>query len=199
MVYRGEQSPVGCCRLHVLVLLRCHAHVTLLLRGNFRRRGPRPRSAIAAVEADACCRGVLVDHRRIVDVVDHCRVYVGDGTVIEIFAAPPVTAIETRTGIPETVINAAVEAHGWSPISRVPNVEAFLESPVSGCPQKSHFRWKDPSARNPEVTVIAVRPVAGYPDVTDARTDWLHVDWEDRWCKTHRNDHAYVPTCFGLR
>jgi hypothetical protein len=198
MVYRSKQSAVcGRC-LHVLVLFGCHAYVTLLLRRDFSLSWPRDCSVLAPVEADACVRGVLIDHRCVVDVVDYRRIYICDRAVIEIFATLPVASKEAHTGIPETIVNPAVKANGRSPISRVPNVKVVLESPVSGRPEKSYFRWEDPRSWNPEVAAIAVRPIARHPDVAWLRTDRLHIHRQDRRHNADGNDYAHVSACFCL-
>ena len=198
VVYRSEQCAVRGRRLHVPILLSRHGYVALLLRSDFSGSWPRHCAAVAAIEADVRVRGVLVDDRCVVHVVDYGRIHIGDRAVIKIFAAPPVASKEPPAGITEAIINPAVETNGRSPVSRVPNVEAIVEPPVSGCPKKSYFRWENPRSWNPEVSVIAVRPIAGLPDVAGARTDRLHVHRQNRRRHAHRYNDAHISACLCL-
>lgn len=91
------------------------------------------RSAIIAHATD----GVLADNRGVVYVTDDRGVYVGHAGVIEILAAAPVSAVKACAGITETLVNAAVEPNSSSPVTSVPNIEAFVEGPVAGSPEKS--------------------------------------------------------------
>ena len=131
VVYGGKQSAICGRRLHMPILLGGHAHVALLLRSDLGLSWPRRCSAVAAVEADAGVRGVLINHRCVVDVANYRRVHIGDRAVIEIFAALPVATEEAHAGIPETKVNPAVKTNGLSPISSVPNVEVVIEPPSS--------------------------------------------------------------------
>lgn len=190
MVYRSKQGTVGCGRLHVLVLFSGHSQVPLLLRRDLLRIWTRSCPAPSTIEADAVTARTLVDHRGVINVVDHRGIHVCDRAVIKIFAAAPVAAVEAHAWISETVVNPSIKTNRRSPISRMPKVEAFIERPVSRSPQKTDLRRKYPRAGNPEVTVVAIRPIAWLPDVAGSRTDRLLVHRQDWRGKADRNSDA---------
>ena len=55
--------------------------------------------------------------------------------VVKKVAAFPASAPETDAAVAEAVINSAVESDVWSPVTRMPTVNAARESPVAGRPQ----------------------------------------------------------------
>jgi hypothetical protein len=64
----------------------------------------------------------VVDDRLVVDVGDVNVVDVRNRTVVVERAVIPVTALETNTAVPESVVDAAVESDVRTPIAGVPNV-----------------------------------------------------------------------------
>ena len=89
----------------------------------------------SAVEADAIGGFALLGYIGVVNVMNDRSVHVRDAQVIEVSVASPVAAIEAGARIAEAIVNAAVEAHRWAPITNVPNVEAVSKSPISRCPE----------------------------------------------------------------
>jgi hypothetical protein len=174
MVDGGEQRPIAGSRLQMLILCCRHALVALALRRHFSRRWAGRCSTIPTVEADAA--GCGVNDGSVVYIMDYGGVYVGYGAVVRIVAAAPVATVEAGAGIPKAIVNSAVETYSWPPKSGVPKVDASPESPISWRPEKSYPRWKHPRAGNPEVAIITVRPVAGFPDVAGPWTQRLRVD-----------------------
>jgi hypothetical protein len=84
----------------------------------------------SAVEADAIGGFALVDHIGVVNVMNDGSVHVRDARVIEVLVASPVASIEAGARVTEPIVNATVEAHRWSPIANVPDVEAISKSPI---------------------------------------------------------------------
>jgi len=131
--------------------------------------------------------GVLGDNRVVVNVTNDRGVYVGHAGVIEILATAPGSAVKACAGITETVVDAAVEADGSSPVTSVPNVVAFVEGPVAGSPEKSDSWRSNPHSWNPKVTIISISPVTRHPKVTTSGTKRLGVNRQQRWTNTNRN------------
>jgi len=90
--------------------------------GKLRCRRPNLHTSGSTVEANAILGSCLVDDVVVVDVVDDSRVHVGNTRVVVVVEVPPVTAIESPTGITKSVINASVEADDRPPIAGIPDV-----------------------------------------------------------------------------
>src|SRR5215472_11194891 len=136
-------------------------------------------SAVASVIADAIHPDVI-DHSSVVDM------HVGDPDVIDaavVVEVPtsPVSARIAGANIAETIVNAAVETDMRSPITRIPDISALMPAPIARGPEQAD-RWRSrPGTGHPVVTVRAVGPVAGRPDITVAGTRWLLVNRQHRW------------------
>jgi hypothetical protein len=186
VIHGSEHGAVAAGTSLMLKLLPSHCHVRRTSSGELcgcRVRVNTVRSATIAHATD----GVLGDNRGIVNVTNDRGVYVGHAGVIEIFAAAPVSAVIACAGITETVVDAAVEADGSSPVTSMPNVQAVVEGPVTGSPQKSDSWRSNPDSWNPKVTVITISPVTRHPNVTTSRTKRLGVNRQQRWTNTNRN------------
>src|SRR5260370_5431832 len=162
--------------------------MTLASRCHFLRRRTGNGSARAAVKADPFDGAVVVDDCRVVGIVYDGDVHVGHRAIVVIRAASPVAAEKPGTGVAETVVNAAVEADFRSPVSRGPSVEAIFERPIPWSPEQTDFRREHPRARNPEITIRPIGPIAGNPNVAWLRTDGLHIHWQHR--RTNPNGDA---------
>jgi hypothetical protein len=146
-------------------------------------RGSRSRvDPTGAVEA-----GVIINDS---PIVDHCTVHIGvvderrinspnRGIIVKDTAVPP-AATETRSKITEAIVDAAVKSNVGTPITGVPAVGAADKDPVTRSPKKSWFGHFMPDARNPEITVISVGPIAWGPQISILRTRWLLVDGKRR-------------------
>jgi len=80
-------------------------------------------SARAAIEGDVRYVG-MVDHGLVVYVVNVGHIHVVDRAVVVELIALPTSAVIAGTRIAEAVVNAAVEAYDWSPISAIPHIHA---------------------------------------------------------------------------
>jgi len=103
--------------------------------GRTSRRSSRP-----SVEARPVVRGAIVRDRCVVNVAYHGRVHVRDIFVVIVLVASPGPAVKACAGIAESVVNPAIKPNGWSPVTRIPEVEAVYEAPISRRPQESDFR-----------------------------------------------------------
>src|SRR5579864_1005136 len=159
---------------------------TFLLR---RRAGVHP--AISAVVTDAVDRRAVVDDGRVVDVMNHRDIHVGDGTVVEEVSMVPASAFETFSEIAEAVVDPAIEADQWAPITVVENEPSVAPRPVWRSPEEARFGSEDPCARYPIIVIVVVAPcpVPRRPDIAVAGTDRLLVDRESGRPERYRNSH----------
>jgi hypothetical protein len=166
----------------LMLYLRGHRRNSLLARcGDF--RGKRPASDAA--------RPVVADAVRIVvdgGVVDDDRVRhgaviyvnVGDGdivdrTVVVETISTPVAALIADAHVAESIVNAAVVADMWTPISVVVAIPATDKSPIPRRPQVADFRRPRPCAGHPVVTLRSIAPISGCPQIAIAGTFRLRV------------------------
>src|SRR5215471_8701653 len=84
-------------------------HRRLLLSGRTRRN-----PALATVVADAIY-GCVVDHRRVVNVVNFGDVHVIDGTVVVELTAIPAATLIALAEISVPIVNATIEANDGAP------------------------------------------------------------------------------------
>ena len=190
VVHRSQQSSVGAGSLLMSGLFRSHRDMVLASSRHFPRSRTSGCSARAAVETNPVDRSVVVDDRGVVGVVYHGDVYVGYGAVVIVSAAPPVAAEEADARVAEAVVNATIEAHFRSPVARVPDVEAFIPTPIPWSPEQTNFRRFYPCARNPEVTVRTISPIARDPDEAGRRANRLYIYGQNRWTDPNGNAHS---------
>src|SRR5579864_5483918 len=188
MIFGSQESAIATGSFKMAVLLPGHRDVPLVFRGHFLTVGPGIDSASTAVEAGAV-DGRVVDDCSVVGVVDDGHVDIGDGAVVVVVSAAPGAAEEADSGVAESVVNTTVETHPWSPVAPVPNIEAFVPSPVAGGPKQARFRRQYPCAGNPEIAIVSVGPIARDPHIARARTDRLRVDRQRRWAKANGDAH----------
>jgi hypothetical protein len=144
----------------------------------------------SAVEADSI-GGAFVNDRRLVNVVNNGLIDVRHSGVVEVVVASPVAAIKPATGIAESIVNATVEPNCWAPIADVPHVEAVRKSPISRRPKQTDPRAEHPNAGHPVVALVAISPVARFPDVAGTWTNRLHVYRKEGRSNADRNNEAY--------
>ena len=144
--------------------------------------GSRSRvDSAGAVEADVIIGSSVVDYCTVnVGVVDDGRIHVPNRCVIPKDVALPPAAVETGSVITEAVVDTPVESNVVTPITVVPTIGAIYKTPVTRGPKVSRLGHLNPSARNPEIIVISVGPVARTPKISVRRTRRLLVDHEGR-------------------
>src|SRR5258708_38013983 len=111
---------------------------------------PRTRfyPAVAAVVADAVNRGIVVDHRCVVNVVDVRDVYVGHRAVVVKPFALPSSAFLTATEVTVAIADPAIETYMRTPVAVVENKAPATPTPVACSPQHTEFRRYHPLARH---------------------------------------------------
>src|ERR1700730_420323 len=105
------------------------ARCSFLLRGR-----PLIDATIAAVEADPGFRSVVVDHRCVVNVVNHCDVHVIYGAIVEKSPIIPAPAFVSMAKITESVVDSAVKTYQRAPIPIVEKETAILPIPIARGP-----------------------------------------------------------------
>ena len=160
-----------------------------MLGSHLSRRRTRLDSTRASVIRHAIDRHIV--DGLVINVVDVCDVYVVNRAVVVEIAPAPLSAVITVARISETVVNAAVESHGRSPISWIPCVEACCKGPITRRPQQAYCRRQHPGSGNPVVVVIIGTPcpVAGDPVVAGPWTNRLGIDRNHRRAETDADRH----------
>ena len=115
---------VAAGRLLVMHLDRRSIHVTAALGGELRRRRLCLDSARAAVVGHTV-HGHIVDHSLVVNIVHIRNVHVIDRAIVVEVAATPFAATIAGAWVSKAVVNAAVKADCWSPVSRVPVIQSY--------------------------------------------------------------------------
>ena len=138
MVLPRKQSTVPACSLLMLHLRSDGCPMRFVGEGLLLRRWARGDSALSAVVCHV--RIIVYDDRLVVDIGHVCDIHIVNRAVVEEFAATPFPALEAFAAVSEPVINAAIKSNVRAPIASIPNIEAFVPTPISGCPQKAHFR-----------------------------------------------------------
>src|SRR6267378_4271394 len=106
--------------MFVLDLLSSGFEVMLARGNSFVLAFAHLNSARPTVVADAI--DIVHYHRSVVVVVNHRHVNIGHREVVHKFSSAPFAAPETHARVSVTIINSAVEADVWSPVTAVPNI-----------------------------------------------------------------------------
>src|SRR5579864_8527768 len=146
---------------------------------------PRTRAdpTIAAVVADPIHGGV-VDHRRVVDVVNVGDVHVVHRAVVVKLSALPMSTLVALSEVSVTVTDSTVETHLLTPVAIVEDKSVAAPTPIGWSPEQAGFRSHHPCTRHPVVIVVGVSPVPRCPEITVAGTKRLLIDGQFRRGKT---------------
>src|SRR5579863_2476025 len=163
-VHRRQQRVVGTGGVHMLGLHRSCRRVLLVHRSLFRSCRTSGNSTLAAVIADVIHSG-FIDHGLAVNIGNVGLVYVIHRAVVIEASIVPISAPITYTTVAEAVVDAAVKADALAPIALIPGEGIAAPAPIAGSPEQvSHGRF-DPRAGNPKIAFLAIRPVAGRPQI----------------------------------
>jgi len=173
----------------MLHLLAGHCDATLAGSSNFDGSWTSRCSARATVEAHAI-EGSVLDHGGVVRVVDYSDVNVSRVAVVVVIVPAPVAAVKADAWIAEAVVNAAIEADYRSPITRMPDIGVILPSPVAGRPEQAFLRRKRPSAGNPIVSVVGIRPITRDPNESFSGAKRLFIDGQERGPDSNGNANS---------
>ena len=179
MILGSEEGPIAAGSVLVFPLHAGGLEVMFVIPSLLFVSGTSADSAMAAVKANASNRDV-VDHGAVVEVTI-ADVNVVDGTVVvEVMTSPVATGI-AGAHVTESVIHAAVETDVRSPVTGMPEVGAFMPSPIAGRPEQADGRGRRPCSRHPVVALRAVGPVAGGPNITVPGARGLLVNGQRGW------------------
>ena len=145
-------------------------------------------SAAASAVADAV-HGDVIDDGLVVDV-NVGDVDVVHGAVVVEMAVPPVSAFIAVADVSEAIIDSAVKADVWAPVSRMPDIHTLTPTPIAGSPEHAHGWRRDPGARDPVVAIGTVGPIAGRPDIAVAGARRLRVHGQHGWGDVHGDQHS---------
>src|SRR5271165_185485 len=134
-------------------------------------------STLAAVIADAVNRRII-DHRRVVNIMNVGDVDVVHRTVVIELAIVPASAFVAMAEISVAVSDAAIEANLRPPIALIEKESVTTPTPVRRSPEIANLGNQYPCARNPVVVavIIVISPVAGGPDVPLAGAKRLRIN-----------------------
>src|SRR5215831_13937858 len=122
----------------MLRLHRGHRRVVVVRGRQLLWRRLCGRSTGATVEADIGHVGV-VDYSLVIDVCNVDAAEIVHCSVVGEHAAAPKAAGVANAGVAESVIDAAVEADAWTPIARVPDIDAIVPAPIARGPKQAHL------------------------------------------------------------
>ena len=161
-------SGAGC--LLVSCLLDSLSEMPFPLGRSFQLTRTSVRAPVAAVVAHTVDRDVI-DHGRVVGVMNVGHVDVVHRTVVTELSAIPAPAVVAGTAIAVAVIDAAVVADTTPPVAGTEDEKAVTPAPIGGRPQIADTWRPDPGSRHPVVVVLVLvkSPIARGPDVTFAR------------------------------
>jgi hypothetical protein len=174
MIFGSEEGPIATGRVLVFPLHAGGLEVMFVIPSLLFVSGTSADAAMAAVIADAI-DGDVVDHGAVVDV-DVGDVDVVDGAVVVEVMTSPISAGVAGAHVAESVIHAAVETDVRSPITGMPEIGAFMPSPIAGSPEQADRGGRRPCSRHPVIALRAIGPVAGRPDVSVAGARGLLVN-----------------------
>src|ERR1700719_2079993 len=155
-------------------------NMSLSRRGLFFRLCTSVDPTIATVITDPIHRGVVVNYRCVVNVVNVGYIHVVHRTVIVKLPVLPTSAFIALTKIYVAVTDSAIDPHTRTPVAIVENVSVASPAPIGGSPQQTGFRSHHPRARYPVVVVVSVSPVPRGPDITIAGNGRLFVNGQFR-------------------
>src|SRR5271157_953450 len=170
----------------MLRLSGCGRDMSLTCRSLVFRPRTRSDPTIAAVVADPVHRGVVVDHRGVVNVVNVGDVYVVHRTVVIKLPVLPTSTLVAFSEVSVAVTDSSVETYLLTPVPVIEDISVAAPTPIGWSPEQTGFRSHHPRTRHPVVIVevVAVSPVPGCPEITVAGTERLLVDGQFRRGKT---------------
>ena len=197
MIHRSKLTPVTHRRLLMLMLLLRSLnmpipHSRLLPRIRTITDAARPAIITYPIHRD------IPNHGSIDIYISHYgRVDTRNRRVIPETPAIPFPTIITTATISTTIIDTAIISYMRPPITGIPSVYATDITPVTRGPVISHLRRSLPITGDPEITVIPICPVPGYPDISLRRTRRLLIHRDRRRRDMNRNSNANLRTQSG--
>ena len=151
-------------------------------------------TAVAAIEANTGYGSVV--YSCLVNVVNLGDINVVHRTIVKKVVVVPTSTFEAVTKVTETIVNPAIEANLRTPIAIIENISAVLPIPSNPESRANRLPELDPRARNPEIVVSPVGPIARNPQIPASRTAGLLIHWQLR--RTNANGDAHSNLSSGL-
>ena len=121
MIHSIKSTPVLTRKLLMLRLRRSRTYMTITQRHFLCRRWP----GLYPMRTTVIARPVptIVDHRSIdICIMDHRRIYPGNGRIVTETSANPFTAGITYTAITTAIVDTAIKTYMRSPITGMPEI-----------------------------------------------------------------------------
>lgn len=135
----------------------------------------------------------------IIDVIEMPAAEVVVATVVAEAAVIPVATVEASAEVAKAIVDAAIVANGWTPITCIPKVAAITPAPITRSPKSIDVRRLNPGSIDPLVTVTSPGPIAWSPYVTIAGDRWLSVYRYRRRSDSHGHKDACVRRARGSK
>src|SRR5580658_3570065 len=140
VIRRGPKFRIAPCRLYVLRLSGRRREMLIMSRSLLFRSWTRSHPAFSSVVAHSIYDGRVVDHSRVVDVVNVGNVHIRDGAVVEKVAAVPTPTYKTIPEVSETVVDATIETDVRTPVAVIENKRAVGPAPIRRSPEETNLR-----------------------------------------------------------
>src|SRR3984957_18537675 len=194
LVGGSTQLRITSCRLNMLRLRSHRTDVALASVGLLPRCRTRFDPSVSTVEANMTLGDIR--HSGVVGVVNDGGVHVSDIGVVGKVIAFPATALITITSVAKSIVDAAVKAHFWAPVSFVEKERTLAPTPISWRPKETHLGRFHPRARTPVIAVlIVIGPVTGGPQIAIDGAERFLVNRKWWWAKVHGNADAHLSEC----
>jgi hypothetical protein len=131
------------------------------------------------LSVEACV--VVVDRDgAVISIVNDGRVHACDSGVVGEVSALPGSAFISSSAVAEAVVDSAVEAYLLAPIAIVETIKSAFIAPIGRSPQHARGRGRDPDARHPVITCVAISPIGWLPQISIDGTRRLFIDPQHR-------------------
>src|ERR1051326_4149164 len=180
---------VGTGKLHMTGLDGCRLHMSVTGCRLFRRCWPGADATISTVIADMIYGGV-VDHSLVVDIVNIRDIYVIHRTIVVEGAVVPISALIAGATVAISVVDSAIEANMWTPVTGIPGIVISIPTPISRGPEHARGGGHHPSAGHPEIALITISPVARRPQIAVSWNLGLRVNGKGG--RSNRDSYAYL-------
>src|SRR5579864_1131375 len=170
--------------------------VSLTLRSLFLPRRARVDPTIAAVVADPVHGGV-VDHGRVVNIVNVGHVHIVHGTVVEKPVVVPTSAFISVAEVAEAIVDSAIETDSRTPIAFMEQKSVAAPAPIARGPEETGFRRQHPRTGHPVVVsvIVIVGPVTRRPDIALGGAQGLFIHRQGRWSNPDQDAHLRKRCC----
>jgi len=191
MIHRRKLIPVDAGIMLMGHLRSSRLHMLFTCCRLFSRTRPRGDPARPAIKADPVDRRIVDDRAVNIGVVNDGSIDIDNSRIIPEMTTYPIAAGKTRTIIPASVIDTAIEADMLPPITGIPGIYPANITPVSGRPKEADLGRFSPITRHPIISIIIIiSPVSRNPKITVNRADRLRIYRNDRWPDMNADAHT---------